>query len=301
MENIKNRFEEGEKLGQGEKLIIENLLNKRIYNPSSPFKVGENFYLLCRVEDRTDNTSETRLFQQKGDCWVLVKEAPVFNLEDPFITKLNEGILFGGVYVEWENGKVKFLKTAFYYGKDFFDLDPQKPFAYGPLMMKDIRIVQLKNGLGVFTRTQGGEFLRSRICYLEIEKVEDLKNEGIFFQGKLINLPLNDEEWVGTNDVYFLDENNLGVLAHFAFQDKDGNFHYQAISFIFNRKNFKVKNLKIIARRKNFPPGPYKDEKLKDVVFPGGLLKTEDNNYILYCGLSDEEIGVLKIKNPFMI
>jgi len=300
MKNIENRFEEGEKLDRGEKLVIESLPNKRIYNPSAPFKIEENFYLFCRVEDRTNGTSEARLFQQKGNEWILVKNYPTFNLEDPFITFLNDGILFGGVDVEWKNGKVKFLRTNFYYGKDIFALDPQKPFAQGPLNMKDIRIVQLKNGLGVFTRPQGGEFLRGRICYLEIEKIEDLKNEKIFSQGRLIDLPLEDKEWVGTNDVYLLDDEHLGILAHFAFQDKDGNLHYQVITFVFNRKNFKVKSLKIIARRSDFPLGPFKEERLEDVVFPGGFWREKDY-YLLYCGLSDEEIGVLKIKNPFVI
>jgi hypothetical protein len=97
MGNIKNRFEEGEKLDRGEKLVIESLPNKRIYNPSAPFKIEENFYLFCRVEDRTNGTSEARLFQQKGNEWILVKNYPTFNLEDPFITFLNDGILFGGV------------------------------------------------------------------------------------------------------------------------------------------------------------------------------------------------------------
>ena len=301
MNNIEKRFKKGKKLEKGKKLIIENLENKRIYNPSAPFKIGENFYLFCRVEDKANNISETRLFQQKGDKWVLVKEAPVFNLEDPFITFLNKGILFGGVYVEWENGKVKFLMTNFYYEKNFSDLDPQKPFAHGPLMMKDIRIVDLTDRIGIFTRPQGEKFFGGRICYLETKNIEDLKNEKIFNQGKLIKLPLKEYEWVGTNDVYFLDENNLGVLAHIAFQDKRGYLHYSALTFVFNRKNFKVKNLKIVARRRDFPPGPSRSKRFKDVVFPGGFWRTEDGNYLLYCGLSDEEIGVLKIKNPFLI
>jgi len=170
MRDVTKRFEKRIKLGEGSKLIIESLENKRIYNPSAPFQInGEGLYLFCRVDD--------------------------------------------------------------------------------------IRIVQLKDRFGVFTRPQGEKFLKGRTCYLGIENIEYLKNEEIYLKAELVDLFLNENEWVGTNDVYFLDENNLGVLGHFAFQ--------------------------------------------KDVVFPGGLLKTEDNNYILCCGLSDEEIGVLKIKNPF--
>jgi hypothetical protein len=299
MENIRKRFKEGIILESGQKLILEKLEGKRIYNPTAPFKIGNEIYLACRVEDKLSGESEVRLFQKNRDKWVLVKDAPVFNLEDPFIAQLSNGILFGGVYVEWENRKVKFLRTIFYYGQNYFSLNPQTPFAQGPLMMKDIRIVQLENKIGVFTRPQGGKYLKGRICYLEVETLDDLKKEEIYQQGELIDLPIQDEEWVGSNGIHYLDEKNLGVLGHLAFKDKDDNLHYSAITFIFNRKNFKVNDFKIVAQRKNFPPGSYKNENLKDVVFPGGLLLTDDRNYILYCGLSDEEIGCLKIKNPF--
>ena len=301
MENLSKRFKEGIILEKGRKLVFEGIENKRIYNPTAPFRIENDTYIICRVEDRMTGESKSMLFQNKEDKWFLVKDAPVFNLEDPFITFLKDGILFGGVYVEWENKKVKFLRTIFYYGRNFFNLDPQKPFAQGPLMMKDIRIVELDNGFGVFTRPQGGEFLRGRICYLEINNLDYLKDENIYNQGKLISLPLNENEWVGSNEIISLDESNLGVLAHLASKDDNDNLHYSAITFIFNRKNFQIRNLILIAQRQNFPPGPYKEKRLEDVVFPGGLIKDENGDYILYCGLSDEEVGEIKIKNPFCL
>ncbi|GIW66533.1 MAG: hypothetical protein KatS3mg095_0431 [Candidatus Parcubacteria bacterium] len=153
--------------------------------------------------------------------------------------------------------------------------------------------------LEFFTRPQGGEFLRGRICYLEIDDINDLKDEGIYNKGKLIELNLKDNEWIGSNEIHCLDDNHLGILGHLAFEDDEGNLHYSAITFIFNRINFNVQNLTIIAKRNNFPKGSFKEKRLKDVVFPGGLVKTNDGNYTLYCGLSDEEIGEIKIKNPF--
>jgi hypothetical protein len=259
MKNIKNRFERGERLGKGEKLNFERLENKRIYNPSSPFKIGNNFYIVARVEDKSSGKSQSILFQEKNDKWFVVQSAPVFNLEDPFLTQLKDGILFGDVYVEWENREVKFLRTVFYYGKNFFSLDPEKPYFYGPAMMKDIRIVELENGFGIFTRPWGGKFLRGRICYFEIDDLEKLKDEKVFEKGKIIGLPLKDNEWVGSNEVYYLDKNNLGALGHFAYKDNDNNLHYLAMTFIFQPLSYQVKNFKIIAERKDFPEGPSKD------------------------------------------
>lgn len=303
MENIKNKFEgrfkEGVILGDSQKLIFENLEGKRIYNPTAPFKIGNESYIVCRVEDRKTGISQSMLFTNKEGIWLLVKDAPVFELEDPFVSFLEDGILFGGVYVEWENRKVKFLRTIFYYAKNFFELDPQMPFAQGPLMMKDIRIVQLKDRIGIFTRPQGGKFLRGRIAYLEVYDLNDLKNENIYNRGNVIEVDLKDNEWVGSNEIHYLDNNHLGILAHLAFEDDYGDLHYSAITFVFDRIHLQAKNLTIIARRENFPEGPSKEKRLRDVVFPGGLVQSEDRNYILYCGLSDEEVGYVKIKNPF--
>ncbi|GIW66532.1 MAG: hypothetical protein KatS3mg095_0430 [Candidatus Parcubacteria bacterium] len=150
MENISKRSKEGIILENGKKLIFEEIEGKRIYNPTAPFKIGDEVYMVCRVEDRSSGKSMAMLFQLKQDKWFLVKDAPIFNLEDPFITHFKNGVLFGGVDVKWHNGKIEYLKTNFYYGKSFFDLDPQTPFAQGPLMMKDIRIVEIDNGFGVF-------------------------------------------------------------------------------------------------------------------------------------------------------
>ncbi len=301
MKNLDNRFAKEELVKLGEILIFENLENKRIYNPSRPFKIGDKLYLVCRVEDKSTNLSNALLFEKRGNIWFLVKDAPSFPLEDPFLTEIQDGVLFGGVSVAWENPN-KFLsyKTIFYYGKNFFALDPNKPFSEGPLNMKDIRIVDLKNGrLGVFTRPQGGKFLRGRICYLEIDSLDELKNLEIYQKGKLIDLSLKEDEWVGTNDIYLLDKDSLGVLAHYAYKDEEGKVHYSAFTFIFSPQNFQIGNLKIVAQRKDFPEGSAKHPNLEDVVFPGGIVNDGENNY-LYCGLSDDQVGVINIKNPFL-
>jgi len=289
-------------LEQGEKLNFEPLTNKRIYNPSRPFKINDELYIFARVEDKTTNESQSRLFKfnENENSWQIVKDFPVFNLEDPFLTFFEEGVLFGGVYVEWENKVAKFLQTIFYFGETIFDLSPDKPFAHGPKMMKDIRVVKLKRGFGVFTRPWGGKYLKGRICYIEIDDLEKLNDDKIYESAQLVDLSLNENEWAGSNDVYYLDENKIGVLGHYAYFDDKKNKHYVGITFIFEPQNFEVKNLRLIAERKDFPQGPAKERDLEDVIFPGGLYPSEDGNYFLYCGLSDEEIGRIKIKNPFI-
>ncbi len=297
---FQKRFEENKKLERGEILVFENLKNKRIYNPSSPLKMKNNIYIFARVEDILSDNSQSMLFKETQNKYFLVKNAPIFNLEDPFVIQFKNEIILGGVYVERNAlGKISFFRTIFYRGKDIFNLDPDKPFAQGPLMMKDIRLVELENKrIGVFTRPTGGKFLRGRICYLEINSLDELKDLD-YTKAREIELLLLPNEWVGTNAAFVLKDNKIGVLGHWAFEDENNNLHYLAITFIFDPKNFTVSQKKIIAKRDDFPLGQFKKESLKDVVFPGGFLKLDKNCIFLYCGLSDAEIGRIKIENPF--
>ncbi len=294
--NLMNRSESP----KGEILKIEKISNHNIYNCSRPFKIGNQLFILARIENIKTFTSQIGLFVVENNIlkridWQIYP--PDLELEDPFITFINDEIIFGAVQVldkasdnEWT------IKTIFYKGKDIFNLEK---FAEGPSMMKDIRLVDLHNGkIGVFTRPKGGQFLNGRICYVEINDLEELNLYQTYDNAKLINLPISDKEWVGANDIYYFGDKKLGVLGHLARFDDNINLIYSAISFNFNPNEFSVDNFKIIARRRDFPYGNTKNDKTKDVVFPGGLVFQNDDVY-LYCGLSDAEIGRIRINNPF--
>jgi hypothetical protein len=56
----------------------------------------------------------------------------------------------------------------------------------------------------------------------------------------------------------------------------------------------------VIARRSNFPDGPYKHLDLVDVIFSGGLVRKKGGLADLFVGASDAEAYVIEIPDPFL-
>ena len=97
-------------------------------------------------------------------------------MQDPFVCFIGKLLVFGGVEVKEEkDGKLSY-KTVFYKGKDIFSLER---FTEGPKYMKDIRLVDLKEKIGVFTRPVGKEFLRGKIGFTIINNLSELTEENI--------------------------------------------------------------------------------------------------------------------------
>ncbi len=267
-----------------------------VYNSTGPFLVNGKKYLAGRVEKRNvfwrepGYSPKIMFFFKNGGSWVLDKNAPVFNMmEDPFKTFINGELILGGVEVFGENEK---FRTVFMKGRCPWSL---KRFAVGPDMMKDIRLVELPNNkIGVFTRPQRNEYKRGRIGFIIINNLKDLTKENIL-KAKIIRDNLKENEWEGVNDAKLLKNGKIGVIAHKARINKKGEKKYVATSFVFNPKNLKYKNDKVIARRKDFLPSPAKEPLLDDIVFPGELVDFS----FLYAGIADASQQVKKIENPF--
>lgn len=277
---------------------LEHSLEENVYNPSRPFKLGSNKYIFARVENIEKQESKIYPFVFKNGIWKRLDwKLKEIELEDPAISFIKGKLILIAVRVlekPRDNFKAWVIRTEFYQGNDIFNL---KKFAEGPLGMKDIRLVETDNKIGVFTRPQGGQAKRGRIGYLEIKSLEDVKKVD-FDKGKLIDIHLKNEEWVGTNDAFYLGNGVIGVLGHLAYEDKKSNLHYSAIVFKFNINEFRAFGFKIIARRKYFPYSKIKSERTKDVIFPGGF-EFKGKKVILYCGLSDAAVGTIEIVNPF--
>lgn len=294
MESINKEF----KKNKGEILFFEIEKGFNAYNPTAPFKIGKEEIILARAENINTFVSYVAPFFFENGIWKKIDwELSKLELEDPFITKIENELIFGAVSIlphQKGTPPTEFF-TVFYKGKDIFSLNK---FAQGPFMMKDIRLVDKKNGkIGIFTRPKGDKFLRGRIGYLEISDLNELNSKNLY-EAEIIDIPVSKEEWVGSNEVHLLENGKLGVLGHLAYEDKKGNLHYSAITFVFDPEKFKAEDFKIITQRKDFPEGKTKSEKTKDVVFPGGII-IEDKYAILYVGLSDAEVGRIKIKNPW--
>ena len=70
--------------------------------------------------------------------------------------------------------------------------------------------------------------------------------------------------------------------------------------FTINLKDMKYSQIKIILKRRNLPKGESKNEKLSDIIFPGGLEVNNNGTIDLYIGAGDAESYRVKIKNPFL-
>ncbi len=274
-----------------------------VYNISSPFKINNKTIIAGRVEKRDVWADSTvRFFEEKEKTWSLIEEAPTLKLEDPFTTYINDEIVLGGVEVYTENNSFHSTdigyRTVFYRGKCFSSLER---FTQGPNKMKDIRLVQSNNGeLKVCTRPQGGEFGRGQIGYMEVGDLKDLEEE-TFLKARIIESTFLENQWGGANELHELPNGNLGVLGHISYEDQEGGKHYYAMTFVYNPKTHKSSDLKILATRKMFPDGEAKKTELKDVIFPGGLVRHLNGLATLYAGLSDAQAGCITLPDPFLL
>lgn len=287
---------------QGEKLKFEGVEEEYdVYNISAPFHVGDKVFVTGRVEKTEDVAdSQVMLFEQRNGGWCLANEQPKFKMEDGFATYIGEELIIGGVDVfpdpTEEGPNHKNYRTIFYRGKDTTSLEQ---FAVGPDKMKDIRLISLPNGkIGVFTRPQDGKYDGGKIGYMEIDSLDDLKKKDILNNAEIIENQFPEGEWGGANELHLLEDGRIGVIGHIAYQDEKGK-HYYAMAFIYDPKTKSSSPIKIIATRKNFPPGKAKRPELNDIIFPGGLIRNGDGTATLYAGLGDAETGKITIADPF--
>lgn len=272
---------------------------KDIYNITAPFCDGDKTYIAGRVEARDSEDSQVVFFLKQEDEFALDRDIEPLQLQDPFIAKVQDKWILGGVEIFDDVEKPGQLnyRTIFYQGDSIQNL---KPFAKGPDRMKDIRLCDLKDGrILVMTRPQGEVGGRGKIGYTIIHNLEELGIESIC-QAKLLENQFLPEEWGGCNELHLLSEGKVGILSHVAKYGKEGERHYYSTAFCFNYEEGTYSPMKIIAVRANFAEGPAKREDLEDVIFSGGLLRN-NGKAELYCGVSDAEGHKITIEDPFLV
>lgn len=282
------------------KLNFKDVKNFSIYNPSGQFNYQGNEYILGRVEKKEEKSNSwIILFKKRGYLWEPEFKFKSLKLEDPFIAFINNKFFLGGTEIKKRifSKKVKF-RTIFYSGENIFSL---KRFFEGPWGMKDIRLVQLNSGkIGIFTRPMKGKYKRGRIGFTIINSLNEL-TINIINEAKIIRIPLSEHEWAGVNDIIVLNENLLGILAHFAFyKGKFKERFYYPISFCFDISEKRAFNFKILFTRDDLPFGEAKDPFLYNVIFPGGIMKQE-KKFKISIGVGDYEAYEVVLKNPFDI
>lgn len=155
MKEKKARFEAARPQQENVLLTFTGVDGYDVYNCSIPFTWEGREYIFGRVERREEwARSWVRLFEKSGkDTYALVPGSMIYQLEDPFIQMIHGELVLGGTSVEKESGNVKTYRGYFYRGKKLDDL---VYFTTGPDRMKDIRLVELRDGrIGVFSRARG--------------------------------------------------------------------------------------------------------------------------------------------------
>lgn len=273
------------------------IFNKDVYNITAPFLNNGRIVIAGRVESKMGRDSMVLFFEKYENAWCHIVESPIMELEDPFFTRIGDEIVVGGVEIfsNINNPYNLIWRTIMYKGRDIFHL---KLFFVGPDGMKDLRIAELKDGsIGVLTRPQGAKGGRGKIGFIKIRRLNDL-SMGVIEDAPILNDFLNDDEWGGINSIYPIDKDNIGLLGHIAKMDENGMKHYYSMTFVLDMNSMIYKDVKIIAAREDFLPGPSKDESLYDVVFSGGLT-FKNKKAVLYAGISDIEAQTIEIDNPF--
>ncbi|MGL4589988.1 MAG: DUF1861 family protein [Mycoplasmatales bacterium] len=268
-----------------------------VYNITAPFIDNGCLYIAGRVEKRDSEHSNIMFFKQINELdYQLDESLPTFELQDPYVTFIDGKLVLGGTKIfDHPNipGALWYCAHK-YIGSEISDL---KLFFEGPNGMKDIRLLELADKRIVcFTRPQGELGGRGKIGYYLLNDLTELSITGIN-QAPLLDL-FDEVEWGGANEAHLLADGTVGVLGHIARFDEAGNRHYHAISFVLNLQTNEVSNFKIILVRDQLVHGESKRPDLEDVIFSGGLVKTNDK-WQLYVGAGDCEGHFAVIENPF--
>lgn len=284
---------------QVEKIRFSGVGEKDVYNITAPFEDEGELVIAGRVEARDSEHSQVYFFVERGGQWIPRENAPVFELQDPFFTKIASELVLGGVQIFPHPTLAGQLgwRTVLYRGKSIAELTE---FAKGPDGMKDLRLIELKDGtIGVLTRPQGEKGGRGKIGWTRISSLAELSieviNEAPLLEGQFI-----DEQWGGCNEPHLLANGLVGVLGHIANFDAEGNRHYYPMVFALDPDTGEISDMKLIAVRSQFLPGPAKRPDLIDVVFSGGLVRQADGNAVLYAGISDAEAQKMILPDPFL-
>jgi len=302
----KAAFEREKSTGDSAVLTFVGVDGFDVYNCSIPFSWNGKDYIYGRVERRREwARSWVRLFEKTApDTFTLVPDSMIYQLEDPYISVIGDELVMGGTHVRMDRGEIDTFYGYFYRGSDLEDL---RYFTTGPNLMKDIRLVQLEKGLGVFSRPRNEEIQRkygsaSIVGFSVIPDLESLSAD-VVENAPIVSGLFDQGEWGGCNQCYRLDSGLIGVIGHkcYAAPGTDGvqlNV-YVNISFVMDPKNNTVIDEKIIATRSSYPDAPAKKPELADCAFTSGIVLRAGGKADLYSGLGDTAEGRVVIDNPF--
>jgi Protein of unknown function (DUF1861) len=281
-----------------EKLTFADVGERDVYNITAPFEDEGELVIAGRVEARDTEHSEVYFFVNRDGVWSPREGAPVFKLQDPFVTRIAGELVLGGVEIfpHPTNEGALGWRTVFYKGSS---IEMLKRFFKGPDGMKDLRLAELKDGsVAVVTRPQGEKGGRGKIGFASIPSLKELTLD-VIEEAPLLEGQFAEGEWGGANELHILANGLIGVLGHIASFDDEGNRHYYPMVFALNPETGEHTEIQLIAIRDDFLAGDSKRPDLVDVVFSGGLVRKEDGTADFYAGISDAEAHKITVKDPF--
>jgi hypothetical protein len=302
LERLVEQYEREKSVRDARRLRFLGVDGYDVYNITPDFVWEGRHWIAGRVERRENERSCVRLFErtQQEDAYeATLPELTFENFQDPFVARVGEELILGGVQIicdPLDAQRIFSWHTLFYRGKRLEDL---RLFAKGPAHMKDIRLVEQRDGrIGVFTRPQGLVGGLGRIGYLSLSSLDDLNGETLA-QARVYDTHFLPTEWGGVNQAHALPDGRLGVVGHIARRGADG-LHYHAMSFVFDPAKGTHTPVRLLARREDLYRGEAcKRPDLKDVLFTGGLVRMGDGSATLYAGVSDCLACRATVDDPF--
>ena len=297
--NLLDEYHKYSALKNTQKILFEGVEGYDVYNITAPFECKGKEYIAGRVELRENEISHVRIFERiSDDRYRAVMPDVVFEkFQDPCVSKIAGNIVLGGVQIETDPlhpKKIISWKMIFYKGED---LEHLELLTVGPNYMKDIRLIELRDGrIGIFTRPQGKIGGLGKIGFIAVDSLADVTAENMM-KAAVFHSHFVEGEWGGVNEVHVLDDGRLGVLGHISY--KNGERHYHPMAFIFDPETMEHSPIRIIAQRKDVSDGPAKRPDLQDVLFTGGLKRNPGAVCRLYMGVSDCEAYYTEIDDPF--
>lgn len=294
--------------------------DETVYNPC-PFVMNNELCLLGRVEAFTSEIAHVHQFKKQNGKW-RSQELSFLHVQDPFLACINNRKIVGGVALDFSEPIAGIYKIE-NYRTSFYDFETKEKITDGPDGMKDVRLVDLGDKIGVFTRPRSEEngVVHSSIQFSTVASLDDITADMITNISidplKKVKGFFNHNEWGGVNAVYQLKEGWLGVLAHIAYYSEHSTAEspdrahtdehmrkYAAIAFEFNPETNAVTHPVIILARNNILlEAKAKREDLHDVIFPGGFIFEKEaagiEQVLFFYGLGDAHVGVSELPYPF--
>jgi len=263
------------------------------YNPSVPFKNGDEWMMLVRVE-RVEDEAESEVWAFHCDPDTKMQryggEAPSEDDEiwrkigqDPSVAIIGDELIVGAIEVRPDENNPTMLvyRQAFWRGAS---LDSLEPFVAGPDGMKDIRVVDMGDGqVGVYTRPQE-DILEGagpgKIGFRMLNSIDQLAQIDLVADVPIVDGLFADGEWGGVNHVEHLGDGINRVWGHVArwvdvepgVVEGDRIREYYGVVFIHDTNTGDISDMQIVAGYDDFDQSqitPKRDD-LRRIVFPAG-------------------------------